>query len=242
MAENGFAQTHAFGTVGDLPAIDPGHPMTACYFQQVEQHARLNPHDAHAQRMYAHWLHGMQQIEAARRAAAAAASHPVPSNLSGAEAPTPPGSLPVLSPHFGAAGTGPLHAGPVLHGSLEQRFTSTGTGTRTGTTPSSSIPPSRQRSQTPRPRTGRRRNDDEPHDARRRARTRSCDENEYHDSLGLGTRRLSAENTLKHHTDTLVKNDAILRRAGDLIEQLQTRIATAEGLIEKQVQSLDVVV
>ena len=114
MAESGFAQAHAFGTVVDLPVIDPGNPMNAYYFQQVEQHARLNPHDAHAQRMYAHWLHGMQQIEAARRAAAAAASQPVPSNLSGAEAPTPPGSLPVLSPNFGGASTGPLYAGPVL--------------------------------------------------------------------------------------------------------------------------------
>ena len=36
--------------------------MNASYAQQAEEHARRNPHDPHAQALYAHWIRGMMQV------------------------------------------------------------------------------------------------------------------------------------------------------------------------------------
>ena len=89
--------------------------MNRYYADQAEQHARRNPNDAHAQALWAHWIRALAQIDAQRMqsqqpipgmAAAAAPPAPpvhggfpmppmpsaVPSQLPGAEAPTPPAS------------------------------------------------------------------------------------------------------------------------------------------------------
>ena len=101
-----------------FPNIIPDNPMNPYYLDQAEQHARRNPQDPTAQALWQYWLHSLQQIEAMRRAAAPGASGPsvaqsapmpVPSNLGlGAEAPTPPGTAPVLpfSPAFGQGTAG----------------------------------------------------------------------------------------------------------------------------------------
>ena len=161
-----------------VPVIDPDNPMNVYYMNQAELHARRNPNDQFAQALWRHWVTTLQQFEAQRRALAAAvpnspltsggqqgatAPSPVPSNLAGASpAPTPPGTVPVVTPGFG------MPPGPQAHhGSLEQRFNVH----NSNSTPLQSAPHSRQRSANPPPRGGRGGDRDSGRD-RHRSRTR----------------------------------------------------------------------
>ena len=55
----------------------------------------------------------------------------------------------------------------------------------------------------------------------------------------MGTRVISMESSVRGHAEALAKQDGILRRAGDLIEALQTRLASAEEIIQTQFKSMD---
>ena len=72
----------------DLPVIPPGNPMTLYDLQPVEPHARRQPQDMNAQRLYLHRASTLQAIEQARRAQA---STPGPQPASSKPAPTPLG-------------------------------------------------------------------------------------------------------------------------------------------------------
>ena len=128
---NGFGPVQGMVVVS-LPQIDPDNPMNQYYAQQAELHARRNPSDANAQRLWYHWVTSLQQIEQARRAGASsapagrpsqnpfsmpglAAPAPVPSFIPGAEAPTPPATANVLSQQFGQGRAGPSHGCTVQH-------------------------------------------------------------------------------------------------------------------------------
>ena len=59
-----------------MPAIQFDNPMNMYDKDQAEVHAKRNPHDAHAQALWAHWVTSLQQFEAARLARAQAAAQP----------------------------------------------------------------------------------------------------------------------------------------------------------------------
>ena len=106
-----------FGPAYQLPVINPHDVMNETYMQQVEAHAVRNPHDQHAQALYAHWSQAMAQIRSARAAAAAAAQaqqglgalsgnpgagpviQPMPSVIPGV-----PGAAPVPTPPMSGSG------------------------------------------------------------------------------------------------------------------------------------------
>ena len=101
-----------------LPVINPSDPMNMTYLAQAEAYARQNPNDAYAQRLYIHWMTGMQALHQARAQVPqsptgpwtqgvqappqqASPPAPVPSNLLGTKTPTPPTSGQYLSRHLG---------------------------------------------------------------------------------------------------------------------------------------------
>ena len=235
MAESAVAPMHA-SAMSTFPVVHPDNPMNHYCLDQARQHAQRNPYDSQAQAMYMHWLHSIQHIERIRQqqmgaqsvyqpvgpTTTAAVPTVVPSNLTGApHAPTPPLSATHVQGPTGAP-----------QSRSERQVQSTPVVSQWHTpTPTRASTPRRARDEMQR----------DLHDARRRAnsararqRTRSADDHEddrYQDKLGLGTRIISAETTLRKHAEGLAKQDSRLHQADAMLESPRQRIVKAEQII-----------
>ena len=106
MANSAFGNASMGMQNNAFAPIDPSNPLNDYYAQQVLEHARRYPNDAHAQAQLAHWMQGLAQIQAQRAQTApgtapgpmgpagpssTAGAAPVPSNIfNPGPVPTPP--------------------------------------------------------------------------------------------------------------------------------------------------------
>ena len=129
MVDSGFAMPNVQCGF-EFPVVDPNNPMNYYYLNQAQAYAQSNPSNVYAQRLLAHWMQAMRQIEQARamqmaqlQAAQGAAGQPPlqwPPGMAGAgtapSAPVPSNLLPTPTPPSSGMGpTGAKDMPPFLH-------------------------------------------------------------------------------------------------------------------------------